>query len=287
MPCWPIGRSRCRRRGSPAACSTASIPSRSRRARRRGSGRRRPSSTPGSRPRDREQPVKVGAVTYAADVARIIQDKCQSCHRPGPGRAVLAAELRRRAEALGDDPRGRRRAADAPLARRPAVRPFRQRPQPLRQGAGDAAGLGRPGHAAGRRQGPAAARKFPEGWTIGKPDVVFEIPETYYVPAQGVVAYVHFRRPDELQGGHVDPGGRGGPGRPVGRPPHRRLPDGSSRGGPRRAARRALLRLCAGRPAARSCPRARPSGSPPARTCCSRSTTRPTAGSAPTGPGSG
>ena len=40
-----------------------------------------------------------------------------------------------------------------------------------------------------------APRAFPEGWTIGKPDVVFEIPEPYYVPAQGVVAYVHFMVP--------------------------------------------------------------------------------------------
>ena len=39
------------------------------------------------------------------------------------------------------------------------------------------------------------AKTFPEGWTIGKPDVVFEIPEPYTVPAQGVVEYVRFRVP--------------------------------------------------------------------------------------------
>src|SRR5204862_7767268 len=33
--------------------------------------------------RDQEHPVRVGAVTYAADVARIVQEKCQTCHRPG------------------------------------------------------------------------------------------------------------------------------------------------------------------------------------------------------------
>ncbi len=42
------------------------------------------------------------------------------------------------------------------------------------------------------------ARAFPEGWSIGKPDVVFELPEPYYVPAQGVVAYVYFRVPTKF-----------------------------------------------------------------------------------------
>ena len=43
-----------------------------------------------------------------------------------PGRPVLAPELRRRAQARGDDPRSGRRPPDAPLARRPALRPLRQ-----------------------------------------------------------------------------------------------------------------------------------------------------------------
>jgi hypothetical protein len=40
---------------------------------------------------------------------------------------------------------------------------------------------------------------FPEGWEIGQPDVVFEMPETYYVPAQGVVSYVYFRIPTNFK----------------------------------------------------------------------------------------
>ena len=42
-------------------------------------------------------------------------------------------------------------------------------------------------------------RSFPEGWGIGKPDEVFEIPEPYYVPAQGVVSYVYFRVPTNFK----------------------------------------------------------------------------------------
>ena len=60
-------------------------------------------------------------------------------------------------------------------------------------------GLGRSGGSAGRSQGLPAPRTFSEGWTIGKPDVVFELPETYYVPAQGVVSYVYFRVPTNFK----------------------------------------------------------------------------------------
>ena len=33
--------------------------------------------------REKEHPIEVGKVSYAADVAAIIQNKCQTCHRPG------------------------------------------------------------------------------------------------------------------------------------------------------------------------------------------------------------
>jgi hypothetical protein len=32
---------------------------------------------------DAKNPIEVGPVTFAADVAVILQQKCQSCHRPG------------------------------------------------------------------------------------------------------------------------------------------------------------------------------------------------------------
>ena len=76
---------------------------------------------------------------------------------------------------------------------------FAQRSQPDARGAGDAPGLGRSGHPLGDPKELPPPRTFPEGWTIGKPDVVFEMPETYYVPAQGVVSYVYFRVPTEFK----------------------------------------------------------------------------------------
>src|SRR5262249_37507694 len=44
-----------------------------------------------------------------------------------------------------------------------------------------------------------APKTFPEGWTVGTPDIVFEMPEPYIVPAQGVVPYQFFRVPTKFK----------------------------------------------------------------------------------------
>jgi thiol-disulfide isomerase/thioredoxin len=44
-----------------------------------------------------------------------------------------------------------------------------------------------------------AAKKWPEGWTIGTPDIVFEIPETNTIPAQGTVPYYHLSVPTNFK----------------------------------------------------------------------------------------
>ena len=73
-----------------------------------------------------EPEVKVGAVTYASDVAPILQNKCQNCHRPKAA-ALLLAVLRRRPTVGGVDPGSCRGSADAAVARRPALWPLRER----------------------------------------------------------------------------------------------------------------------------------------------------------------
>ncbi len=47
---------------------------------------------------------------------------------------------------------------------------------------------------------------YPEGWAIGKPDLVFEMQEEYTVPAEGVIEYQVLLHPDQLHGTEVDPG---------------------------------------------------------------------------------
>jgi peroxiredoxin len=149
--------------------------------------------------REKEHPIDIGKVSYAANVAEIIQTKCQTCHRPGqvgPFPLLTYDDARKHSamirEVLEDrrmppwhaDPRYGHFANDRSLA--PHERAT------LMAWVDQGAPLGDP------KQVPAP-RTFSEGWTIGKPDAVFELPETYYVPAQGVVSYVYFRVPTNFK----------------------------------------------------------------------------------------
>ncbi|MFO0909661.1 MAG: redoxin domain-containing protein [Isosphaeraceae bacterium] len=141
------------------------------------------------------QPADVGKVTYAGDVAPIVQNKCQSCHRPGevgPFPLLTYDDARKHAamirEVVDDrrmppwhaDPRYGHFSNDRSLSprERATLLAWVDQGTPL----GDPARL-------------PAAKTFPEGWTIGKPDLVFEIPEPQTVPAQGTVEYVRVRVP--------------------------------------------------------------------------------------------
>ncbi len=65
-------------------------------------------------------------VTYCNQVVRILQERCQTCHRPGTVRAVLAVGAGRCGSLGRHDSRSRGRAADAALAGRLALWQVRQ-----------------------------------------------------------------------------------------------------------------------------------------------------------------
>jgi peroxiredoxin len=142
---------------------------------------------------DRADPADVGAVNYARDVAPILQRRCQPCHRPGQvGRFSLLTyrQARRWATSIREvveerrmppwhaDPRYGRFENDRSLSARERATLLAWVEQ--KAPAGDLAAAPTP-------------RSFPDGWTIGPPDVVFEMPEEYQVPAEGTVPYQHFR----------------------------------------------------------------------------------------------
>jgi hypothetical protein len=142
-----------------------------------------------------DSPPDVGQVTYASAAAKLLQEKCQSCHRPGqvaPFSLLTYDDARKHAAMIGEvvgnrrmppwhaDPRFGHFANDRSLSPRDRATLLAW----VEQGAL----LGEP-------KVVPVAKTFPEGWTIGKPDAVFEIPEDYVVPAQGVVGYVRMRVP--------------------------------------------------------------------------------------------
>lgn len=139
------------------------------------------------------------APTYARDIARVMQNKCQSCHRPN-GAAPFsllghADAFGRRAaikEAIGT---GRMPPwhADGRHGRFANDRSLNHRERTLLNAWIDGgAPLGNPDEL-------PPPREFPDQWTIGVPDLVFKMPRLAHVPAAGVLPYRYFRSPTNLK----------------------------------------------------------------------------------------
>ncbi|HEY2155797.1 MAG TPA: redoxin domain-containing protein [Isosphaeraceae bacterium] len=147
----------------------------------------------------KDGPVEVGKVTYAEDVATILQAKCQNCHRPGqsgPFSLLTYDDARAKAAAIAlvvderrmppwhADPRHGQFANDRSLSpkQRATLLAWVEQGTPL----GDA----------GKVPPPA---RFVDGWSMGTPDLVIEMPRPYTVPAQGVIDYVFVRVPTNFK----------------------------------------------------------------------------------------
>jgi peroxiredoxin len=135
----------------------------------------------------------VGEITYAAQVAPIIQEKCQYCHRPGqagPFSLLTYAQARRHAAMIREVVEERRMPpwhADPRYGCFSNDRSLRASERRMLLAWIDQ------GTPEGDPKLAPPPRAFAEGWTIGTPDVVLTMPEIYTVPAEGTVPYQHFR----------------------------------------------------------------------------------------------
>jgi peroxiredoxin len=133
-----------------------------------------------------------GDVTYSNQIARVLQDHCIRCHRPGQiapfaltsyDDAVAWAETIREVIDEGRMP---------PWHANPAYGHFANdanMPESAKQ-------LFRQWIEGGMPEGDSAdlpeQLEFAEGWQIPKPDVVLKMPDPFHVPAKGVVDYQYF-----------------------------------------------------------------------------------------------
>jgi peroxiredoxin len=144
----------------------------------------------------REPKVK-GEVTYAKHVAGILQKRCQECHRPGqvaPFSLLTYDDASAWADTIREvvreermppwhaDPRHGKFSNDRRLPRDEAELLVAWADQNCPKG--------------DEKDMPPPV-KFPDGWSIGTPDVVFKMKDEYKVPATGVLPYERFE---------VDPG---------------------------------------------------------------------------------
>ena len=142
-----------------------------------------------------QAPAVDAVPTFARDVAPILYANCVGCHRPGeiaPMSLLTYAEARPWAQAIG------RRITDGTMP------PWHADATPgtfineRRLSAAQKAVITR-WVAGGAPQGNPAdlppAPSFTDGWRIGAPDQVFELPEDYEVPAKGTIEYENFYVP--------------------------------------------------------------------------------------------
>ncbi len=127
--------------------------------------------------------------TFHKDVERILQRHCQSCHRPGQvapmslltyeqsrpwAKAIRSAVLQKKMPPWFADPHFGKFANERSLTKEEIDTLVRWADQGAPQG--DA------------KDAPAPL-EFAEGWRIGKPDVVFELPKAFNVPLSGEIDY--------------------------------------------------------------------------------------------------
>jgi mono/diheme cytochrome c family protein len=144
-------------------------------------------------------PRAAAAVTYARDIAPIVQARCQTCHRPGeaaPFSLTTAAEAAAVAPMIVEVTRQRIMPPWPPRvdARHPLVgERWLSDAEIARLAAWAEAGCP-PGDPADLPPSP----QFATGWQLGQPDLVVRMPESFTVPAEGPDVFRNFVIPLDL-----------------------------------------------------------------------------------------
>jgi hypothetical protein len=141
------------------------------------------------------KPADKNVPTFSKDVAPIIYRSCASCHRPGeiaPMSLLTYEDARPWAKAIRDEVGDRRMPpwhSDAPPGTFHNERLLSEH---------DRATLMAWANRGAPRGDPALMPPmpaFPDGWAVGKPDVVLEMGEDYKLPADGTIEYEYFYVP--------------------------------------------------------------------------------------------
>lgn len=143
--------------------------------------------------------ASVPNVSFHKDVALILQKRCQNCHRPGEAapmsflsygetrpwaKAIRAAVLSKKMPPWSADPHVGKFSNDRSLA-----------PSEIQTLVAWADG----GAVEGDPKDAPKPVEFVQGWSIGKPDLVIEMPTEFPVPAAGTVEYQYVILPTGLK----------------------------------------------------------------------------------------
>jgi peroxiredoxin len=141
------------------------------------------------------RPKDTGSITYTRQVSRIVQARCQECHRPGqvgPMALLTYDDVSSWSETIREVIEEKRMPPWHPAPGHRKFKNDRSLPKEERDTLLSWIDQGCP---KGDDNDLPAPRKYPEGWTIGKPDAVFTMPKAFTVPAKGGkngIPYQHF-----------------------------------------------------------------------------------------------
>jgi mono/diheme cytochrome c family protein len=135
------------------------------------------------------------APTFTKDVAPIFYSRCVECHRPtmfAPMSLVKFDEARPWARSIKQRVAAR---TMPPWGADPAHGVFKNDPRLSDKEIATIVAWVDAGAPKGDDKDLPKAPTFAEGWTIGKPDVVFTMTEDFKIPATGIVEYQYLRLP--------------------------------------------------------------------------------------------
>jgi hypothetical protein len=149
------------------------------------------------------QSVRAGTVepvTFHKDIEPVLQAHCQTCHRPGdiaPMSLLTYAETRKWAKAIRQAVLQHKMPpwfADSSA--------HQQYRNDLSLSADEIEKIKNwvdGGSAEGDAKDAPAPREFVDGWNIGQPDMIVEMPQAYPIPAAGTVEYLYVILPSGFQ----------------------------------------------------------------------------------------
>ncbi len=139
------------------------------------------------------------SLVFHKDIEPLLQKHCQQCHRAGeaaPMPLLTYEQVRPWAKAIrqvvvqGTMP---------PWHADPAVGKFANDSRMTAEEVGAIRQWVDGGAPRGRKADAPKPLRFTEGWSIGQPDEVFEMPVEYEIPAKGELDYVHFAVPTNFK----------------------------------------------------------------------------------------
>ena len=137
--------------------------------------------------------------TFSKDIAPLVFNRCAECHRPGsmaPMSLLTYDDARPWAKAIKQKVTRREMP---PWGADPAVGKFANDPSLTQAEIDLIAAWADAGAPEGNRADLPPAPTFTEGWSIGKPDLVFTMQQPFNVPADGTVPYIYVTIPTNLK----------------------------------------------------------------------------------------